>query len=131
MEYQGLAHFLEHMLFMGTTKYPQENEYSEFICDNGGCDNAFTAGTDTNYHFENKHFEVSNEAFTEALDRFAQFYVCPLLSESATEREMKAVDSEYNMSLQSDLWRKENLIWNLAYKESKLNRFDCGNLETL
>lgn len=25
---QGLAHYLEHMLFMGTTKYPNENEYS-------------------------------------------------------------------------------------------------------
>ena len=27
----GLAHFLEHMLFMGTEKYPSENEYMEFI----------------------------------------------------------------------------------------------------
>jgi len=26
---QGLAHYLEHMLFMGTQKYPAENEYSE------------------------------------------------------------------------------------------------------
>lgn len=25
---QGLAHYLEHMLFMGTAKYPDENEYS-------------------------------------------------------------------------------------------------------
>lgn len=28
LEAQGLAHYLEHMLFMGTTKYPEENEYS-------------------------------------------------------------------------------------------------------
>ena len=27
----GTAHFLEHMLFMGTSKYPSENEYSQFI----------------------------------------------------------------------------------------------------
>ena len=27
----GLAHFLEHMLFLGTKKYPVENHYSEFI----------------------------------------------------------------------------------------------------
>jgi insulysin len=26
---QGLAHFLEHMLFMGTSKYPSENDYSQ------------------------------------------------------------------------------------------------------
>ena len=25
----GLAHFLEHLLFMGTEKYPKENEYSQ------------------------------------------------------------------------------------------------------
>ena len=62
----GTAHFLEHMLFMGTEKYPSENEYAEFITNNGGYNNAFTSLTDTNYHFE-----VSNEAFGDALDRFA------------------------------------------------------------
>ena len=47
----GTAHFLEHMLFMGTEKYPSENEYAEFITNNGGYNNAFTDLTDTNYHF--------------------------------------------------------------------------------
>ena len=42
---------MEHMLFMGTEKYPIENEYSEFISNNGGYNNAFTSLTDTNYHF--------------------------------------------------------------------------------
>ena len=88
----GTAHFLEHMLFMGTTKYPSENEYSEFVSNHGGYENAFTSMTDTNFHFE-----VSNDAFGGALDRFAQFFISPLFSESATDREMNAVDSEYNM----------------------------------
>jgi protease-3 len=39
----GLAHFLEHMLFMGSAKYPIHNEYSEFISLNNGHDNAFTS----------------------------------------------------------------------------------------
>jgi insulysin len=39
----GVAHYLEHMLFMGTDKYPGENEYTEFIKNNGGYDNAFTS----------------------------------------------------------------------------------------
>ena len=30
-EYQGLAHFLEHMLFLGSKKYPQENYFDETI----------------------------------------------------------------------------------------------------
>ena len=32
----GLAHFLEHMLFMGSDKYPDENEYSAFLAQHGG-----------------------------------------------------------------------------------------------
>lgn len=122
----GLAHFLEHMLFMGTEKYPSENEYAEYISNNGGYNNAFTSLTDTNYHFE-----VSNEGFEEAVDRFSQFFLAPLMNESSTEREMKAVDSEYNMSLTNDAWRKFNLIQDLAHKDSQLNRFHCGNLESL
>ena len=47
----GVAHFLEHMLFMGTTKYPSENDYSEFVSNHGGYENAFTSMTDTNFHF--------------------------------------------------------------------------------
>ena len=27
----GLAHFVEHMVFMGSEKYPQENGFDEFI----------------------------------------------------------------------------------------------------
>ena len=122
----GTAHFLEHMLFMGTEKYPSENEYAEFITNNGGYNNAFTSLTDTNYHFE-----CSNDAYEEALDRFAQFFISPLLGDSQTEREMKAVDSEYNMSLQNDAWRKFNLIQNIAHEDSQLRRFNCGNLESL
>jgi insulysin len=100
-EFYGTAHFLEHMLFMGTAKYPDENEYSEYIKNNGGYNNAFTSLTETNYHFE-----VSNDGFERALDMFAQFFIAPLLGDSQAEREMKAVDSEFNMSQQSDAWRK-------------------------
>ena len=35
-ELPGLAHFLEHMVFMGSKKYPDENAYDEFIQKNGG-----------------------------------------------------------------------------------------------
>jgi len=87
----GTAHFLEHMLFMGTAKYPSENEYTEYIKNNGGMNNAYTSLTNTNYHFD-----CANDVFEGALDRFAQFFIEPLLGEESAEREMKAVDSEFN-----------------------------------
>ena len=39
---QGLSHFLEHMLFLGTEDYPEENAYDKFISSRGGNDNAYT-----------------------------------------------------------------------------------------
>ena len=38
----GLAHFLEHMLFLGTEKYPKEGEYQNLIKKYGGRTNAYT-----------------------------------------------------------------------------------------
>jgi secreted Zn-dependent insulinase-like peptidase len=49
---QGVAHFLEHMIFMGSSKYPGENEYSDHISAHGGYSNAFTEMEYTNYQFK-------------------------------------------------------------------------------
>jgi len=48
----GTAHFLEHMLFQGTEKYPNEKEYIEYIKNNGGYNNAFTTTQDTSFFFD-------------------------------------------------------------------------------
>ena len=39
VEWPGLAHFCEHMLFLGTKKYPTEGEFERFISSNGGSNN--------------------------------------------------------------------------------------------
>lgn len=65
----GLAHFCEHMLFLGTEKYPKENEYSQFLSEHAGSSNAFTSGEHTNYYFD-----VSHEHLQGALDRWHFFY---------------------------------------------------------
>lgn len=62
----GLAHFLEHMLFLGTKKYPEDNYYSKFIHNNGGTKNAVTSEIYTKYYFD-----IKSEAFAEAIDIFS------------------------------------------------------------
>ena len=123
----GLAHFLEHMVFMGSTKYPDENAFDQFIQKHGGYDNAHTDTELTTFYFE-----VQRRNFREALDRFAQFFVNPLMKRDAMQREREAVDSEFQMSLPSDGCRKQQLMGSIAAKPGHpLGNFMWGNLESL
>ena len=100
----GLAHFCEHMLFLGTEKFPDENEYSKFLSQHGGSYNAFTSSDHTNYYFD-----VSPDNLDGALDRFSQFFCAPLFTESATEREVNAVNSEHEKNIPNDTWRIDQI----------------------
>ena len=57
-----MAHFCEHMLFLGTEKYPKEGEYKEYLTKNSGSANAYTSINETNYYFS-----VANNALFGAL----------------------------------------------------------------
>lgn len=125
-ELQGLAHFCEHLLFMGTKKYPRENEYSEYLSNHSGGSNAYTGMDNTNYFFD-----VSPDHFEGALDRFAQFFLEPLFDPSCSEREIKAVDSEHKKNLQSDMWRGFQLDKSLSDPSHPYSHFGTGNYQTL
>ena len=122
----GLAHFCEHLLFMGTKKYPEENEYSSYLSKHGGYSNAYTSSEHTNYFFE-----LSSEYLEGALDRFAQFFIEPLFSVSCKDREIKAVDSENKKNLQNDLWRFYQLDKLTSNQAHPYSGFSTGNYHTL
>ena len=123
---QGLAHFLEHMLFLGTEKYPDVADYGTYLKTNGGYNNAFTAGSHTNYLLEIRH-----EAFAGALDRLAQFFIAPRFTPEFTGREMFAVNSEYLKNLENDGWRQFQLHSSLYRPGHPANHFNIGDRETL
>ena len=50
----GLAHFCEHLLFMGSEKYPKENTFEQFVAKYGGYYNASTNETFTRYYVSEK-----------------------------------------------------------------------------
>uniref|UniRef100_A0A672HCC5 Insulin-degrading enzyme n=1 Tax=Salarias fasciatus TaxID=181472 RepID=A0A672HCC5_SALFA len=118
----GLAHFCEHMLFLGTQKYPKENEYSQFLSEHAGSSNAFTSGEHTNYYFD-----VSHEHLQGALDRFAQFFLCPLFDESCKDREVNAVDSEHEKNLMNDAWRLFQLEKATGNPNHPFSKFGTGS----
>lgn len=122
----GMAHFLEHLLFLGTKKYPEEGAYRQFISDNGGSSNAYTGSMITNYMFS-----VNNEAFEEALDRFAQFFIDPLFNPSGVNREMHAVNQELAMRTENDALRNYLVAKAMANPNHPYHEWGCGSLETL
>ncbi|CAL1705686.1 unnamed protein product [Somion occarium] len=122
----GLAHFCEHLLFMGTEIYPKENEYSEYLAKNNGYSNAFTGTTNTNYFFT-----VSTGALSGALSRFAAFFHCPLFDPSCTTRELNAVDSEHKKNHQNDIWRIYQINKHLSKEGHPWRKFGSGNKDSL
>ncbi len=126
VERPGLAHFLEHMLFIGTEKYPEPDAYFKYVQAHGGSSNAYTSDDHTNYFFD-----VQPRAFREGLDRFAQFFIAPLFSKAYVEREKNAVNSEYQLQIKDDGWRSFAVQKVAANPDHPLSRFNIGTLETL
>ncbi|RDA90676.1 hypothetical protein CP533_4663 [Ophiocordyceps camponoti-saundersi (nom. inval.)] len=135
----GMAHAVEHLLFMGTKKFPVENDYNQYLAANSGSSNAYTASTSTNYFFDIAAKPANDEDPSDtnpsplrgALDRFAQFFVEPLFLPSTLDRELKAVDSENKKNLQNDTWRLHQLGKSLSNPKHPFCHFSTGNLNVL
>ncbi|DBA04210.1 TPA: hypothetical protein N0F65_004318 [Lagenidium giganteum] len=126
MELPGLAHYLEHMLFMGSEKYPDENEFEAFLSAHGGFSNGSTDNEVTNYMFE-----VGPAHLEHALDMFAHFFISPLMKAEALERELSAIDSEFIQATQNDRIRLQQVLSDTSVPSHPYHRFGWGNRKSL
>nr|WP_288102553.1 insulinase family protein [Halomonas sp.] len=123
---QGLAHFLEHMLFLGTEPYPQSDAYQQYISDNAGSHNAFTAQQDTNYFFD-----IEPSALPGALDRFSEFFLSPLFNADHLESERNIVHSEYMARIRDESRRENDVLNQLLNPDNPTTGFAVGSRDTL
>ncbi len=125
-DYAGMAHFCEHMLFLGTEMFSNENDFDAHIYNNAGLFNAFTAYDRTAYLFS-----INHDAFDEGLLRFSRFFIDPLFKENCIGRELKAVDQEHSKNIENDD-RREMMIFKETGNPQHPNRgFATGNASTL
>ncbi|MGM0535362.1 MAG: insulinase family protein [Pseudomonadota bacterium] len=122
----GLAHFLEHMLFLGTDAYPESDAYQAYLSRHGGSHNAFTAPHDTNYFFD-----IEPDALPGALDRFSRFFIAPLFNADRLESERNVVHSEYKARLRDEGRRAKDVLDQLLNPDHPTTGFSVGNRETL
>lgn len=122
----GLAHYLEHMLFLGSQRYPVINAYSKFMGQHGGYTNAYTAQDTTVYGFE-----VNDNVFEEALDRMGDVMRAPLLDETYADKERHTVNAEQKTYFDNDMRKLYALQRYTLNPKHPSARFSTGNLDTL
>lgn len=126
MDIPGLAHFIEHMIFMGSKKYPKENEYDSVINRHGGSNNAETDAEETVFYFD-----VPLPGLEQVLDVFSNLFHEPLFLEDTIDRELSAIDSEFDQARQSNDVRCDRVLSKLMVKKGPADQFNYGNRESL
>ena len=81
-----MAHFLEHMMFDGSERYPEPYLFEKFIEENSGDFNAYTGDVETNYVYS-----ISSNQLQKSLDMFSALFESPLLREDNAEKELEAI----------------------------------------
>ncbi|MAD74758.1 MAG: peptidase M16 [Rheinheimera sp.] len=125
-DYQGMAHFLEHMLFLGSENFPEAGEYQQFISQHGGSHNAWT-GTEHS-HF---YFDIDTPQLQQAVARFSDMFCRPLFSAAYVEKERHAIEAEYSLKLKDDSRRIYQVHKETINQDHPFAKFSVGNLNTL
>lgn len=126
LDRQGLAHFLEHMLFLGTDLFPESGSFNNFVSQSGGNTNAWT-GTEHTCYF----FDINNTYIETALAQFSRFFIAPTLNPAETEKERNAIEAEFKLKIKDDGRRIYQVHKETVNPEHPFAKFSVGNLQTL
>lgn len=124
--HQGLAHYTEHMVLMGSKKYPEPASFSLFLNRHAGQYNASTVRYRTSFYFE-----IENSAFETALDYLADAIAEPILDPKYADKERNAVNAEMTMGRSEDGLRFGQVDSETINQNHPSSHFFIGNLETL
>jgi len=122
LKYQNLNSIIN----KGSQKYSNETFFNEFITSNEGHFNGFTDKDTTTFIFE-----INKNKFLESLDIFLNFFVKPLFKTEYLEKEIFAVNSEFEKNIHSDEKRFDRLFQSMTNPLHLFSRFSTGNKKTL
>jgi len=122
----GMAHFLEHLVFKGGEKYPTYKDVNETAERLGGVLNAYTS-----HDLVAFHITVRAESAGEAIDLLTDFVGRPRLDAEELDRERGVVIQEINRAYDQPSTVAEYLIDRAAFGEHPLGRTVLGPEENL
>lgn len=125
-EINGISHFLEHILFKGTEKYPSPLALAEILDGIGANFNAYTSQEYTGFYVqaEASHFPLALEVLYEMFYR-------PRYAHEDIEREKGVIVEEINMYRDLPQRHVGDLIFELMYGTTPMGRNIAGTAETV
>ncbi|HUB74056.1 MAG TPA: pitrilysin family protein [Solirubrobacteraceae bacterium] len=125
-EENGMAHFLEHLVFKGGERYPTYKEVNDTAERLGGVLNAYTS-----HDLVAFHITVRAESAPQAIDLLSDFVGRPRLDEQELDRERGVVIQEINRAHDQPATVAEHLIDRAAFGEHPLGRTVLGPEQNL
>ncbi len=122
----GMAHFLEHLVFKGGEKYPTYTDVNETAERLGGMLNAYTS-----HDLVAFHITVRAESAPQAIDLLSDFVGRPRIDAEELDRERGVVIQEINRAYDQPSTIAEYLIDRAAFGEHPLGRTVLGPEENL
>jgi predicted Zn-dependent peptidase len=122
----GMAHFLEHLVFKGGEKYPNYSDVNETAERLGGVLNAYTSHDIVAFHIT-----VRAESADAAIDLLSDFVGRPKIDAEELDRERGVVIQEINRAFDQPSMVAEYLIDKAAFGDHPLGRTVLGPEENL
>ncbi len=124
--YPGLAHFLEHLFFLGTARFPVEDGLMRFVQRQGGQLNATTRERHTEFFFE-----VPLSALPDALARLCDMLANPVLTLERQRAEREVIHAEWVAWSGNAEAQREYALLRSVSAQHPLAGFHAGNRESL
>ncbi|ATE75404.1 pyrroloquinoline quinone biosynthesis protein PqqF [Pseudomonas frederiksbergensis] len=122
----GLAHFLEHLLFLGTERFPAEQGLMAYVQGHGGQVNARTSERTTDFFFE-----LPPQAFSAGLERLSDMLAHPRMTPDDQRREREVLHAEFVAWSRDATAQQQFALFDGLSAAHPLRAFHAGNRYSL
>ncbi|WP_237884652.1 pyrroloquinoline quinone biosynthesis protein PqqF [Pseudomonas sp. PGPR40] len=126
LAWPGLAHFLEHLLFLGTERFPAEQGLMAYVQGHGGQVNARTSERTTDFFFE-----LPPQAFRGGLERLSDMLAHPRMNPDDQRREREVLHAEFVTWSRDTAAQRQFALYDGLTVAHPLRAFHAGNRYSL
>ncbi|MFJ4193185.1 pyrroloquinoline quinone biosynthesis protein PqqF [Pseudomonas sp. NPDC089534] len=126
LAWPGMAHFLEHLLFLGTERFPAHDGLMAYVQSHGGQVNASTRERTTDFFVE-----LPTASFTGGLERLSDMLAHPCMNPDDQLREREVLHAEFVAWSQDAAAQQQQALYAGLAADHPLRGFHAGNRDSL